>query len=861
MGKFFKRLAIMFFLFLVLIIGAAALATSLFEKQVGQLIIKEVNKQLTTELIVKGFKLSAIRTFPNVAANLQGVTLMDSRGGALLETRELSFRFGLLSLFGSKIKVHSVVISDGGLNIEIGRDGKANYDIFREAPDETDDETSATISLEQARLRNIELSYSDKSTEQEASILVEDATFSGEFSSEQFSLKSQASLLSHYVNLDGLRYLANKSVGYDALIAVNLKEGTYKLDNVLLNVEDSAFKVDGSIENWESGTYFDLYASSDNGKLEGVFSLLPAEYFKGLEDFTSTGNFAFNALVKGQYNKKQSPEVRVEFGLEDGRLSSPKLAGPLKDVSFNAVFSNGKYRDNSSSSFTLENFKGYFNRELVEMRLQVSDFDNPKIDFYLDGVLPMSSAYGLLGNPKITGGEGEVEIKNLHLKGAYDDMRDPARIARVQAGGELEFDDAGLSIDEEKLVLDRGLLKLEGNRLSVENLRLEGAGSDVTFHGAAYNLIPVLFADSLNSRRVELVFEASLSASQLDIDRLMQFSALSPEEEQAPEPVVDSLRTAQIQQRQLVTSFLKGTFNADFERFNYNLIEGQSFTGKLDFDNNTMAVKGEVEAMGGHISLDGLTTFDGRPQLKAKLTAQHVEASEFFRQSENFGQDVLTDQQLKGTLDARIAIYAFWDEEGNFLMDKLRVLAGIGITNGELAGMKMLESFSTFVNIKDLQHIKFVDMQNFLEVRNQRIYLPAMFIRSNALNLTISGEHSFDNELNYNIKVNAGQVLADRFKRHDPGLQPKATRRNGWFNLYYRIFGTLDDYKIQSAKRRVKSEFELSEIRKRDIQRALEAEFGPVKLIQEPADWEDADGGNTPAGEEEYLDFDLEGGR
>lgn len=860
MRKFFKRLAIILLLFLVVLIGATALVTSLFQKQAGQRITKEVNKQLTSELVIRGFGLSIIRTFPNVAANLQGVTLMDSRGGALLEAREVSLRFGLLSLFGQKIKVHSVVVSDGALNIEVGPDGKPNYDIFRESPEEPEEEASAVISLEQARLRNIELSYSDKRSRQEASVLVEDATFSGEFSSEQFSLRSKASLLSRFVRADGLSYLAGKAVSYDARVAVNMKEGAYQLENVLLQVEDSSFKLDGSIESWESGTYFDLFASSEDGKLEGVLSLLPAEYFKGLEGFSSSGKFAFNAMAKGQYNQKQNPEIRVEFGLEDGVLSGPQLATPLKDVRFNAIFSNGKFRNNSSSTFTLENFTAYFNRELIEMRLQVANFGNPQVDFYLDGVLPLASAYGLLGNPKVTGGEGEVEIKGLHLKGAFEDMRSSARIARVQAGGSLEFDDAGLSIEDEKLVIDRGEMRLEGNRLSVENLRLEGAGSDITFRGAAFNLIPVLFADSLNSERVELEFEASMAASQLDIDRLMKFSALSPEEAQAPEPAVDSLRTAQIQSRERFTSFLKGSFNADFDNFNYNLIEGRNFAGKLEFNNNVMTIKGDMEAMGGGFRLEGATTFEGRPQLAARLAAENINASEFFRQSENFGQEVLTDKHLKGSLNARIAIFAFWDEEGNFLMDKLRVLAGLGISNGELAGFEMLESFSSFVNIKDLRHIKFVDMQNFLEVRNRRLYLPAMFIRSNALNLTISGEHSFDNDISYNIKVNAGQVLADRFKRHDPSLQPKASRRNGWFNLYYRIIGTLDDYKIQSAKRRVKSEFELSEMRKREIQRALEAEFGPVQLIQEPADWEDANGDNA-AGEEEYLDFELGGGQ
>ena len=321
----------------------------------------------------------------------------------------------------------------------------------------------------------------------------------------------------------------------------------------------------------------------------------------------------------------------------------------------------------------------------------------------------------------------------------------------------------------------------------------------------------------------------------------------------------DSLKVAVVQKRQTVTSFLKGSFNADVEAFNYNLIEGNNFKGKLEFDNNIMGIRGEVTAFNGQLLLDGKTYFQDEPHLEAKLTCKAIDVTEFFRQSENFGQDVLQSQNLKGKLDALIAIYAYWDEEGNFDMDKLRVLAGVAIKNGELRDFGMLESFSSFVKIKDLERINFVDVQNYLEIRKQRLYLPAMVIRSNALNLTISGEHSFDNEINYNIKVNAGQVLADRFKRHDPGLQPKATRRNGWFNLYYRIIGTLDDYKIQSAKRRVKSDFELSEFRKREIQRALEAEFGPIQLIEEPADWQDVDGNNAP-GEEQYLDFDLEGG-
>ncbi len=864
MKKFLKRLLIILLIFFVLLIGAISIIAGLFEDRVGRTLTAEINKQLTSELTIDGFGLTVIRSFPNLSANLKGVRLQDSGDGELLQAEEIAFRFGLLSLLSSKLQVKSVIIRDGAMNIAIDKRGQANYDIFKSSDAGAEEGgSSSTIDLQKARLVNIQLNYLDLSSDQNIKALVEEARFSGEFSAEQFSLKSEARLRSKYADLEGIRYLPNTQLAYEADIAVDLSEGVYELQRVSLEVEDNAFQLDGTVEDWDSGTYFDLYAKAEEGNLAGVLALLPAQYANSLEGLKSDGRFNFNAIIKGQSNRKQNPEVRVEFSLDEGRLKSDALEKPLRDVSFNAVFSNGKYRDNRSSVFTLERFKAYFDRELVEMRLRLANLDEPDIEFFLNGVLPLETAYGLLGNPKITGGGGEVEVKDLKLQGAYADMVSTSRISRVDASGALEFDDASLSMGEESLMLDRGELRLDGNRLYVNDIRLEGAGNDITFRGSAFNILPVLFADSINSRHVQLEFDASLSAEEMDIDRLMQFSALTPAEQTEPEMVKDSLKEANLQQRELLASFLNGAFNADIKAFNYEQIEGRNFSGKLDFRGGRMGILGKVEAFGGKLDLDGEAVFDDTPRLSAKMNCEAIDVTTFFQQSENFGQEVLTHENLEGQLDAKVAIYAYWDRYGNFLMDKLRVLAGVGITDGALRNFGMLEDFSAFVNIKDLRNIEFVDMQNFLEVRNGRLYLPAMFIRSNALNLTISGEHSFDNEIAYNIKVNAGQVIANRFKSHDPSLSPKPARRSGWFNLYYAILGTIDDYNITSAKKRVKSEFELSAVRKRDIQRALEDEFGIVELIEEPESWKDIpefEHDTYEPEEEEFLEFEVGGG-
>ena len=841
MKKFFKRLGI----FLLLLMGALALAwiiiASMFQEQVGRSIVKEINKQLQTELQVKEFDLSAIRSFPSVAADLKGVVLKDNRGGVLMEAEALSFRFGLLSLFGASLDVKSVAIRNGAINIQIDKRGKGNYDIFKESEKtaRSDPKGSGTkIDLESADLKNIEIIYEDESEGQTIWANVENAQVTGRFSSKKFTLKSQAELRTHFIEMDSTRYLVGQNIGYNADVLVNLEEGVYDLQQVDLNLGDNVFEADGTVETWADGPYFDLFFTCKKGDLSSFIALLPEQYLALLGDFTSRGNFEFKAAIKGQSKKGLNPEIRAEVSLQDGQIESPRMKTPLKDVSFTAKFTNGKFRTDDSSIFEIENLKGYFNRELFEMQLRVENLDDPHIDFAADGVVPMGALYGLFGNPKITEGAGEIEIKHLLLKGRYKDMLTTNTIQRVRTGGEVEFDDVSLVVNDEKMMIDRGRLLLGGDTLAVPEFELNGAGSDIFFKGQAIGFIPFLFADSVNTQQVELQFQAALQSKNLDIDRLMKLSALTEAEQKADTLTQDSLKSENIQKRQQFTQFLKGTFDARIERFNYNQIEGTNFIGELEFNNNELAIKGATAAMKGNFELDGKVYFEKAPRLTARLVCNDIDATTFFSQSEDFGQKILTSKNVSGILDAKIAIYAYWDTTGQFQYDQLRILGGLDLRDGRLKDFKMLEQFSTYVKMQDLMDIRFANLENYFEIAQRKLYLPAMFIQSNAMNLTVSGEQSFDNAMDYNIKVNAGQVIANRFKA--ASTKPQPARKNGWFNLYFNIAGTIEDYKVQTAKKEVQRYFVFSERRKDMVKKALEREFGSINEVQEPLDWQDA---------------------
>lgn len=862
MNKYLKFFFVWTGLFLIVTTFLLIVIASVFEDQISERLVNEVNKQLKTELRVGEFNLSLISGFPDASANLHDVELDDALSGMLLEAQSLSFQFGLFSLFGSNIRIHSIVIEDGSFYIKKDKKGRTNYNIIKKTSTFTEEgnENEVRLSLDEARFNRVEVIYVDQTVMQYTKFHLNNAVASGNFSANKFSLFSFADIHFHFFQSGEEQFLVDEEIIYDAKVDVDLTSGKYEFDDVTVGISSNVFNVDGLIERIEGGYNYDLKIKSDDGSLSSVVALMPPENKKAIEDFDSKGTFFFETIVKGSKTVNTNPAVTMKFGLEGGEINSEKLGSSLKDVSFSAIFTNGKKKNNENSFFEISDFKGYFNRELVEGELRVSNFDDPLIDFNLNGTIPIESVYGMLNIPIISDGDGDIEMKKLRIKGNLKDIVSPYGIGRVTTSGELEFYNASMTINDEDITIDKGLLKFNDNSIQVEGLAFEGPGTEIKLEGTFLNFLPVLFADSLNSKHAELKFNASLDATKIDFDELLKVTEIPVDENIQNIKTasgVDTKEIAKTQARERITNFLKGKFAANIEEFNFREIDGEEFQGVLEFDNNEMSVKGKVKMMEGRMLVDGKTFFEGKPHMEAKLTCEQINIKEFLKQAENFGQEVLTYNNLKGKLNAKFFIESFWSSDGTFLTDKLHILGDVGLSNGELIGLKILYDFSDYVKIEDLRRIKFTNIHNYMEVKKSKIFMPAMFIQSNALNLAVSGTHTFENKIDYNIKVNAGQVIFAKFKKHNSNLRPQKAKKNGWFNLYYRIYGQMETFTYESDKRRVRQQLDASGTRKRKIQKELIKHFGNIVSIEEPTDWRDVIPDKKDDNEDvEFIDFD-----
>ncbi|MFN4254929.1 MAG: AsmA-like C-terminal region-containing protein [Saprospiraceae bacterium] len=852
--RFFVLVGIVVLSVLVLTLGVSLF----FQDTITQQVVASVGKSLKTKLEVADAELSLFSGFPDASVDLRGVRLRDLGGANLLEAEKVSFRFALSSLFGSSIRVKSVVCADGAMRLRTDRSGRVLYDISKDEPagkkQPAPTESELAIALENAEFQGVALLYENLQTRQSAHVSIEKAVFAGNFSAKKFNLTSSAAFTIDHFEVDSSRYLTGEKVRYDAVAAVDMSQDIYNLQGVELALGGNTFAVDGLVVNKPDYTDFNLKLTSQEGDISMVFNLLPSPYHDYFADFESTGTYSCAGTVKGRMAKNQHPTVAFSVSLRDGKVSSDKLQSPIRDVNFKATYTA---RPDGSGNFDITNFRGAFGGQPLNFDLKISNLDDPQVDFKFNGALPLDAAYGLFDMPEITGGDGLVRVNSLTINGKYADMTSMRRAANVQAAGEIAFDDAELTYNKVPVRFKTGTLRLQDNVFTLAQLAVQAGDSDFHLEGSAANLLPVLFADSLNSADAYLDFAAKMTAGNVDVDQILGMAAVQETVAEAGgKAKLDSLKTAAATERKSATDKLRGTFEATISQFNFEKIEGKNFVGKLAFDHNVLIINGDTEAMGGKIHVEADHHFEAKPYLKMRCSLRDIDLPTCLEQCNDFGQTVIQSKNIRGRLSRRVAAWAYWDEAGAFQLDKTRVLIDVSARDGELVGVQMFEEFSDYIHIQDLRRVKFTQLQNFLEISGGRFILPAMFIQTNAVNLTLSGTHTFEGKIDYKIKVNAGQVLFNKMKKHDNDLDP-LPEKNGWLNLFYVIRGTLDKYDMKRSKKSVKADFEKGEARKNEIAAALNAAFESTPPVP-PAPKLIGNQSNASDGEE-YLD-EIRGG-
>ena len=815
---------------MVLLLGTGVALVLIYEDDVKTIVIKELNKNLKAEVRIdpKNIDLSFISSFPKCAIEFKSLVIMETwnrkEKDTLLYAENLSLLFSIKDIFDKKYDVKQIKLKKAKAYPKVDGNGKVNYEIWKikNATSSTQSD-SLHFKLENINLNDIRIFYRNKEHKIKINVHINEIKFTGDFNENMYQLTSEGNVFIDFISVEKTNYIRNKNLKMDVEFVVN--NNNYQIQKADLYLNKMQFILSGDFNYHDSLQNLAMKYNAKNLDIESVLSLLPEKHKSRISDYQSSGEF----FAEGNFNYESQKPLKIiaKFGVNKATVKYAPKNTKLDNISLAGELSI----DGEKSALTLNNINANLNGDNFAGRFFVSNFNDPYIDVSANGVFNLLQVNSFWPMDTLEKLEGVLKF-NGAVKGKISDLKERAFSEQisVQLSAEVTGFKAKFKNDTKELSVETCKIKAQERNVTVENLKLLRGNSDVDLTGE----IPGFFNFIFDSKS-PLVINGKLISKNLDIEDFIYSKTSSAEQSEFKIPA-----NVNLQLDAIISHFVFNKFEATNINGNFELKNQKAMLSEMTFETmeGTASVNAFADASGNNLDVT----------LQAKI--KNININKMFSQLNNFGQNTLTDKNVNGYITADIDFAGSWDKNLNSILNSITSSAELTIERGELNDFKPLESLSKFVDLKELQRIKFSSLSSNLQIKNKKIIIPQTTIKNSALNIEFSGTHDFDNNIDYHIRLLISELLAKKRKStNDDDFGPIENDPENKRSAFILMTGNIDDIKIkydkQGLKQKIKEDIKHE---KQNLKQILKEEFGGFKN----------DTVKTKPGEKANQKFELE---
>ncbi|MDC7998046.1 AsmA family protein [Gilvibacter sediminis] len=348
-----------------------------------------------------------------------------------------------------------------------------------------------------------------------------------------------------------------------------------------------------------------------------------------------------------------------------------------------------------------------------------------------------------------------------------------------------------------------------------EHLLIKGFHGEIGSTNFNFDLNYYLGDDAAVKKQDNYLF---VKANYIDFDELFNFQF------EEAEPVANTNpTTADIPEHAEAFNiyelpFTDMRFKADIGHFIYHKIDLQNITAELKTtpDHYIYVDTLNMDAAGGNIRLSGY--FNGSDPdhiyMQPNLVMDNVELDKLLFKFENFGQDYLVSENLKGRLSSTISgnIRVYPDMVAD--LDQSEIDMEVEVLNGQLKDFDPMLALSDYMGDKNLRNIRFDTLQNSLSVNRGTISIPNMTIESTLGHMELSGTHDSDQNIDYSLRIPWKTVRKAAWQKifgsrrdsdSDPAKEDEIVevdpKRKTKF-LSVQIVGNIEQYEVSLGKKK-----------------------------------------------------------
>lgn len=807
----FRRLRLFLLVPLITLASIVLLAILLslfYEKEIKQLVIERLNRHLKAEITVDDFDVSLLRHFPYASLEMKNVLMKEvsteKQKDTLLYARRISLLFNVMSFYRKDYTIRRIFISEASAALKVRKDGSNNYEFWKS------DSTGGSSDLDLSRvvLDRVRLRYDDRQLRQLYDLSIHQLVFSGSFHSEEFTMSTSGDLVVEHLELEGVDYLRSKEVAIETALDVNTRENRYVIKDTRLDLADISFTISGTVVSKKNTTMKLKIASSEAG-LGSFISLLPERYIRYFEQYKTSGRFEFNAELSGEAS---SPDIVADFSIREGRLTPPE-----GDVSLDQLQLNGSFKSaalDGKGLLSVPTLNARLGAQPLKADFRIEDLSHPYLTLHAASDLNLADLKGFIALDTLESLTGTAVI-DIAFEGQVSDLKEmnAEKFKSIRSSGSVRLRDAAFQLKNNPLHFDgfNGDMTLKDADIDVEDLHGKISSTDFVFNGKFGNFILFLLGSDQPA-----VVTAKISSSLIDLDEL-----LTNKSEKA---------TSDTSYKLEVDPRLIGDLQVNVRNLKFRKFKAADITGTIHLEHQVLSGRGlHFNAMQGEVNMDARIAVNRRDSVFMDYDARlmKIDIRRLFRELENFDQDVMTDQHVKGTVTADVQFRSAWNNDLEINPASVKATCDLRIDNGELNGFKPILAMSKYLRMADLNNIRFSTLHNIITISDRTIHVPEMVINSSALDLIASGTHDFDNNIDYHIQLLLADVLGKKYKNQQTEFGQIEDDGLGHTKLFLAMKGTVDNPKISYDRKAVSEKLKDDISReKATVKEILHQEFG-----------------------------------
>lgn len=808
-----KRILLYILSGLLLLTGIFILIVFSNRDQLKQYALQQINSQLTAKVDVQQVELSLFSHFPRVSIDFNTIKISEPENDkkTLLSAQHMYIAFNLYDILLKRYTIRQIVIDSGICNIRFNKKGQANFHILKQSDTM---QSSGILQLNEVRLNRITVYYDDRYNDQVYSGHLQDIKvgFKREKSLDAITCKGRITQMN--IRTGSVSLIRNKQLQTDLELMVDENKQTFRIKKAGIQLEELELQLKGYYAYGKS-PFIDLNASTSETSIPALLSLLPVSVTREWMQYKSKGNIRLQVQVKGKINKSQSPSIEADFEIKNGTLTEPSSKTSFTQIRCNGHYSNGKEHNTTTSSLTLDPFSAELEGGQVHGTLQLQNFKRPVLNLSLNAKLPFEAVLAFQQNKWIKSANGMLET-TIQINGPVHTLTGKSGLQQISSG-ELNILASDVELINGQKFTNMYLdVSLSGNRIAVKTCRIVSADSDSRLEGEINHVFAYLFQNQ------PLDADLNIRATKTDVPTLV---ALFTQNKSDTSPVT-------------LPDRLHLRLGFDLDQLHFNKFEARKIQGALRYTPQKLVLTDlRCETMQGKVTITGQAEAltNGNFLVSLRTGLNQINLKELFRSCADFGQKEITYENLNGTLTSTTEVVSLWTNKFDALTDKLYVSSDIHISNGELNRYKPMESLSKYAKVEDLQNLRFNQLNNHIVIRNRTLTIPEMDVANNAMNLTLSGTHTFDNAIDYSFKIRLKELLAKKRKASENEFGEVDETGKGLY-LYLSMKGTVSNPVIQYNKVAVKQKIQQDlKTEKESIKDVLRKEFGMQKdsLIKE----------------------------